>query len=196
MKQLIIIIFIICIPSILFAGGLNKTPKEDKISESTIFIDTIHQHIHKGDAYICSSRVSLGSGAVLNALLVVPSGYTVHLRHVTSTTGGPILIDMYEETTVSANGSAGNWRNANRNFPDTPNMEIYSGPTITSDGTLIFQQMVPGTGGFFGGGATLEIGIIEIVLKPNTNYLLRFTNNSTGTETVNNTCFWYEYVIP
>ncbi len=86
---------------------------------------------------------------------------------------------FFEETTVSANGSAATIFNMNRNFANLPLTTVFMGPTITGDGTLLDAGLIPGDSkkGTFGGNVRGGV----IILKPNTKYLCRVTNVSGAT---------------
>jgi hypothetical protein len=63
-------------------------------------------------------------------------------------------------------------------------------PTVTSVGTELDAQIIPGGGGKKAGGSSA--GSLEYVLKPLTNYLFRLTNINGTAHTACLTLEWYE----
>ena len=66
---------------------------------------------------------------------------------------------------------------------------MFSAPTISNPGTQIYVDYI--SGGKLEGGAPDKI-LSEILLKPSTNYLIRYTNRSGVMADVNTNIFWYE----
>jgi len=93
-------------------------------------------------------------------------------------------MELFEDTTVSANGSALPISQLNRPLvANTSGLSAYSGPTIIGDGTLLRQVFLPtGAGGGSGGVGAAE-GLPrggEWILSPKI-YLIRVTLGSAGT---------------
>ena len=135
-----------------------------------------------------SSFIISGNGDVIEMLINVPTGTFPHiLCEISSATEG--YFEVYEGTTTSADGTSLTRLNRSRDSTNTANMTMFHTPTITTDGTKIWD-------GFFGSAGTSETGGIsrsnnEFILKQNTKYLIRYTSES------NNNRFkgmvdWYE----
>jgi len=94
--------------------------------------------------------------------------------------GGAGTVDFFEGTTTSSDGTPVTIRSVNRNFSSIPLSTVFITPTITGDGTVIAQNLIPGDRkkGEFGGAAP---GSSLIFLKANTKYLCRVTNTSGAT---------------
>ena len=66
---------------------------------------------------------------------------------------------------------------------------IYSGPTVTATGSVFIRYKIGA--GRTGGSSSAEN---EVILKPNTKYLIRLTSNVTGaTNTIDYLADWYEH---
>lgn len=148
-------------------------------SRALVTMDTRHNRIHRGQMYEYTEvDAALANAGTIELLLVLTAG--AHMRFA-SVAGGDARVQLYEGTTVSANGTQRTAQNRNRFSSNTPDMAIYFSPTITGDGTLISDGILPGgIGGLFSGGGSSDI-FEEWILGPG-NYLLRLTNISGGAQ--------------
>lgn len=150
---------------------------------------------HQGKMFHASIKVTgILDAGIENILFKVPAGVFPHLHKTRTNVGaGDVDIVSYEGTTVSADGAAVTVDNTNRNSSNTPDMTIFTGPTITGDGTEIHRLWLPPAGVGIGRSAIglsgAEAGE-EWVLKPATNYLHRLTNNSGSTISA-----WFEFLF-
>ena len=147
-------------------GGVSTGDGYKRVASSEKFLN------QEGFSYIHSDRVTLGNGATRDILLITPAGTDVHFAATIRSTG-EAFYELFEGTTVSANGSALNTYNRNRRSSNTTGVLLYAGPTISNDGTLIKEI------GF--GSGNKEAGRFEatdIILKREHNYLLRITSNA------------------
>jgi hypothetical protein len=85
-------------------------------------------------------------------------------------------------------------RNYRRSATSVPGCALYHTPTVTAVGTAL----IPGR--YLAGGTSQQTRIggevrdqAELVLKPNSKYLLRITNISGGAVTVNPAISFYEH---
>ena len=165
----------------------------DQDSGAVGSINQEHMKIHQGDGYTLSARAVIANGGgALEFLGIVPALSFPHFRKITvSSDGGPFDIDFYEGTTVSANGTQLTAQNNNRNSANTANLDIYSGPTVLTDGVSLEPVLVPGTK--HQGGLGSE-GSNEWILKQGETYMIRVTNNTSGGGNSNFVInmFWYE----
>jgi len=160
-------------------------------ANALVFIDTIHNRIHRGQFFSLDNfNSALANSGTIDVLVKVTTG--VHVRAIASA-GGDARFQLFEGTTVSANGTPATPVNRNRFSALTAVTQFFTGPTITADGTALLDTLLPGgTGGIFsggGGGQTFE----EFVLAPG-NYLLRLTNISGSTQPANVQIDFYEDV--
>ena len=169
--------------------------KFDPYAHAVTVIDENHRLIHDGMFFeVQQSDAALVNGGIVNILLDVPAGSFPHFQDLEiSTDEGPIAFDLYEGTTVSANGVALGVANKNRNSSRTAELDLYFNPTITDDGTLLKSSQVPvaSVAELF---SQKRSG--EWVLAPSTLYLVRITNNSGQTASINITINFYELDYP
>lgn len=163
----------------------------DTYAKGIKVIDAYHARIHAGQTFIHSGKYSIANGASRDILIVVGAGEYPHIRHSMLTDDTPIDILLYEDTVVSANGTALNVYNCNRNSATASGVNLYNTPTITTLGTLIKTSVIVTGGNKTGGTLALDPNF-EMILKPSANYLLRATNNSGGATTAEITVVWYE----
>lgn len=143
-------------------------------------IDSIHAKVHEEDLYDAGHKfidVS-SSGGTAEILLKNPAGNEAHIRNASFLPDtAPGEVEIYEGTTVSADGTSVDEVSRNRENPGGNDLSIFRGPTITSDGT----QLKPF--GIVGGrkiGALGEDRGEEWALDADTNYLIRYTNLSSN----------------
>jgi hypothetical protein len=98
---------------------------------------------------------------------------------------------IYESASTTG-GTAFTPINRNRNYALTNPSEVAMviNPTVTSVGTELDAQIIPGGAGKKAGGGTA--GSLEYVLKPLTNYLFRLTNVNGTAHAAYLTLEWYE----
>lgn len=166
--------------------GRQHGGRIDLESGGLVNIDEEHWTIHDGLSFQGSHKFTgVANGASVNILLKVPAGVQPHLNAFQVTGGrGDLDIAVYEGATVSADGTGGTLLNMNRNSTNVSQSSFYYTPTITDDGTLIKQVWVPPTVTGTGQSANgLGVGFVgrELVLKEDTNYIFRVTNNSGDT---------------
>ena len=162
----------------------------DNIFKGVILtIPVEHHEIHCGDSYEATFVGELGNGDSIDILIVVPDeGLTetepglqqavkqYHLKGAVSVEAEG-TVEFFEGVTVSANGTAIPIFNRNRNAATYVDfLAIYQGATTTVTGTRIEVQKV-GSGKSAGGEAGRSD---EWILKDNTSYVLRITNNTTS----------------
>lgn len=144
-------------------------------SHASVHLDTVHNRIHRGHMF----EVNINDAALANAdtleVLLVVIGEAHFLRNVV--VGGDAKVQLYEGTTTSASGSEITPQNRNRTSTNVASCEVYSGPTITDDGTLISDQFLPGGVQKAQSVGAESRGWNEWVLAPG-NHLLRLTNIS------------------
>ena len=168
-------------------GNVTRILGDNIFKGALITIPVEHHEIHCGDSYEFSHIADLGNGGVLDVLIIVPNeGVTgepglqqdVKQYHFKGRVVSEFEanVQFYEDTEVSDNGTGINVYNRNRNASDyTDFLGVYHTPTVTSAGTLLETNRI-GSARSSGGQATRAD---EWILKDNTIYLLRITNNVT-----------------
>ena len=159
-----------------------------------ITVDVNHQRNHDGRAYyaykIAPDSAKLADGASINIVLASPSGVFPHVT-VYGMCLGDAELYIYEGT-VTTGGTAFTPVNRNRNYAvsNVSEVAMVINPTVTSVGTELDAQIIPGgTGKKSSGGAA---GSLEYVLKPLTNYLFRLTNVNGTAHAASLNLEWYE----
>ena len=159
-----------------------------------ITVDVNHQRNHDGRAYyaykIAPDSAKLADGASINIVLASPSGVYPHIT-VNGMCLGDAELYIYEGT-VTTGGTAFTPVNRNRNYAVSNQSQVAMviNPTVTSVGTELDAQIIPGGTGKKSSGGTA--GSLEYVLKPLTNYLFRLTNVNGTAHAASLTLEWYE----
>ena len=159
-----------------------------------IMVDVNHQRNHDGRAFFAyktyPTSAKLAAGSSIDIVIASPSGVTPHVT-VDAFCQGDAEFYIYEGTSTTG-GTSYTPINRNRNYavsnPSQAAMVI--NPTVTSLGTELDGQIVPGgVGKKAGGGASATL---EYILKPLTNYLFRLTNVNGTSHAAFLTLEWYE----
>jgi hypothetical protein len=159
-----------------------------------IVVDVNHQRNHDGRAFfaykLAPDSAPLGATASIDIVLASPSGVFPHIT-VDAMCLGDAELYIYEGTTTTG-GTAFTPINRNRNYADSnpSDVAMVINPTVTSVGTEIDAQIIPGGVGKKSGGGTA--GSLEYVLKPLTNYLFRLTNVNGTAHAAYLQLEWYE----
>lgn len=149
----------------------------DDRSGDTVTMDAVHHMIHEGLMYT-SVYLSLSITDDSSIVVLVRTGATqsAHAR-ITAGSGGDATLEVFENPTITLDGSAVDVWNRNRYSSNTAATEVYSGPTVSDFGTSIYYGlMVGGTGGQAAGST--GSGFDEWILKANEEYVFRLTNKS------------------
>jgi len=134
-----------------------------------------HALIHQGFAFTHSHYHTGIAAAATDDHLIITGDYEIHLRHLSySSTGAPILLEYYENTVTSADGTPLLMGNNNRSSNKTPSFTLNSAPTVTGVGDPMGSTLIPSITNQGGGVAILAGG--EWILAANTKYLIRLTN--------------------
>ena len=170
----------------------RELEKFDPYSASVTVIDENHRMIHDGAYFeLWRADATLGIGGVVDLLLAVPALTFPHLQDITlEASDAPVVLEMYEDTVTSADGTALPVFNKNRNSSNTPDTVVSVAPTITGVGTQIKRAAITSPAGSSIVFSQTKSG--EWVLKPDTKYLVRVTNNSGAVIDFNITIGFYE----
>lgn len=177
-------------PYVLLSDGTN-TASFDNVDASFVTIDLPHHKIHDGRFFTaCRLFENVADAGTAEILLVTGSTREIHLS-LTTRVDGQSLLALFEDTTVSDNGTQITEQNNNRNSSNTADMDVYYTPTITGDGTQICGAYIPAgeRKSFLGGEHSSRI---EWILDGGSNYLIRVTNNTGDVENIGIKVEWYE----
>lgn len=167
-----------------------------RLDSSTHAINTTenaHHEIHEGRHFKADRQdTSLATDETIELLLTTPD--TTRWAHflLTMQSTGEVVVELYEGTTVSAEGTAITPINRNRNSDTASVVVVTHTPTITSDGTKLTENWI-GTTGFKEDIGDRTRGDNEIILKQNTKYLIRLTAVGNGIKGAIGGD-WYEHV--
>jgi len=159
-----------------------------------ITVDVNHQRNHDGRAFyaykIYPDSAPLAANASIDIVLASPSGVFPHMT-INGLCLGDAELYVYEGTTTTG-GTAFTPINRNRNYAvsNPSQVAMVINPTVTSVGTELDAQIIPGGAGKKSGGGTAAS--LEYVLKPLTNYLFRLTNVNGTAHAAYLTLEWYE----
>lgn len=159
-----------------------------------IVVDVNHQRNHDGRAFfaykIYPDSAPLAANASIDIVLASPSGVFPHIT-IDGLCLGDAELYVYEGTTTTG-GTAFTPINRNRNYAvsNPSQVAMVINPTVTSVGTELDAQIIPGGAGKKSGGGTAAS--LEYVLKPLTNYLFRLKNVNGTSHAAYLTLEWYE----
>jgi len=159
-----------------------------------IMVDVNHQRNHDGRAFfaykIAPDSAPLAANASIDIVLASPSGVFPHVT-VDGMCLGDAELYIYEGASTTG-GTAFTPINRNRNYAvsNVSQVAMVINPTVTSVGTEIDAQIVPGGSGKKSSGGAA--GSLEYVLKPLTNYLFRLTNVNGTAHAASLQIEWYE----
>jgi hypothetical protein len=159
-----------------------------------IMVDVNHQRNHDGRAFfaykVYPDSSPLGAGASIDIVLASPSGITPHIT-IDALCLGDAELYIYEGTSTTG-GTSFTPINRNRNYSvsNPSQVAMVINPTVTSVGTELDAQIIPGGSGKKAGGGSA--GSLEYVLKPLTNYLFRLTNVNGTAHAAHLQLEWYE----
>jgi hypothetical protein len=172
----------------IFDGVVSGQLRLDGSTEAMEIIDYEHHEIHSGSSFVLTNVSDVASGATFDLLMVTPDTTSWAHMFIQATTERETLFEIFEGVTTSSDGTVCTPTNRNRNSTSTANLLCYHTPSITSTASLILNAK--SGSGKTGGEARSEQ---EIVLKQNTKYLFRVTNDSASAGWVSQQLNWYEH---
>ena len=171
-------------------GNYNHILGDNGFKGAIIAIPPEHHEIHCGDSYTAHHVEDLGNGATIDYVIIVPNwgdpvsgsdpmgNQAIKVAHLIGEISGEAETQFYfyESPTVTDAGTAITSSNRNRNSSNNDVLTITHSATVSADGTEL-EHVVFGSGKAIGGGISRTD---EWVLKNNTTYLVRVTNNTTS----------------
>ncbi len=173
----------------------EETFKFDRLIHAVTIVGSGQRLGHDGFVHHTSGKqTGIANGASVDFLMVTGAA-APHIQRVElNLEAGDIDLVMYEGVTTSDDGGALTQYTTNRNSEHQPDAVTYGGPTITDLGTPFHTLWVPPTSS----GVGNSVGVLDVnqgeewILKPNTKYAFRITNNSGGIITLAYEFVWYE----
>jgi hypothetical protein len=155
-------------------------------------VDVNHQRNHDGRAWfaykIAPDSAKLADAASIDIVLASASGVVPHIT-VDALCLGDAELYIYEGTSATG-GTSFTPINRNRNYTTSSQVAMIINPTVSSLGTQIDAQILPGGSGKKSSGGSAAS--LEYVLKPLTNYLFRLTNVNGTAHAASLQLEWYE----
>ena len=169
-----------------------RTNAYERSQEPIYIYRTIeHQMIHQGKTFI--SDVDYGTiGTAISNILLRTNDVTVHFRKVSSyCAGGQLVVKVFENPTLTSNGTANPVVCANRHPEEISNnvAHIFSGAVASANGTLLATHYNFGKAD---SGDLQNEGVPELILKPNANYMIS-VEHSGASSYVAMSVAWYEW---
>lgn len=157
-----------------------------------IMVDVNHQRNHDGRAFFAykmyPDSAPLGADASIDIVLASASGVFPHMT-VDALCLGDAEFYIYEGTSATG-GTSFTPITRNRNYTTSSQVAMIVNPTVSSLGTQIDAQILPGGSGKKASGGSASS--LEYVLKPLTNYLFRLTNVNGTAHAAHLALEWYE----
>jgi len=141
-----------------------------------------------GDVY-CFSNFYVLLDTFSQEILIVTTSKAVSFT-AGITVQGDATLRIFEDTVATPNAATSTF-NANRNFEDSSSIIIHESPTVSNDGTELGAVAVPAGTKKDAVGFDLDLGG-GFILKPNTNYLMRITNESQATRSYSFNLTWFD----
>jgi hypothetical protein len=139
-----------------------------------VAVDDEEHRVQRGEVYgFYTDALNVGDGNSLDVLIAV-GDKDLHIVLEAQAVGAQTTPLLYENTTVSANGTQQTTSNFNRNYSDSPLTKIYKGPTITDVGDLFVARRTLSNSSRFSVASNVLDGVKRI-FKANTKYLARVT---------------------
>jgi len=164
----------------------------DNISNTLNTIAVEHANIHQGILFSVLHKETIAAGAVFY-IQIKTGSKTVHFKPTNiSTDADKFVIEFIENPTLTDGTTPAVLINRNRISNNLPESVFYSDPTNVSGGTKIDEFYLGGSVGFKDVGGDIIAGVNEFILKPNTNYVYKITNEGTANGIIMLRMFFYE----
>lgn len=175
---------------------INFADASERLTSAIRTIETEHAYIHEGIFFESYNKFTLAAGATRVITIKPATGTYLHYRPTNLVTSADkVTIEFYEGATVTAaTGTAVTPSNHDRNSTLASKVTLLDAPTVTVNGTKFAQVYMPGATGIGStrSGASAGVSNSEWVLKPDTVYMIRVTNGSSGSNDIQVNFQWYE----
>lgn len=155
-----------------------------KVENMGVVRQQLYQDVLDGDVFVHSGKQTMAAGTTYDHLIVTPAASVTTVQFVDfqlAASAGPMDIYVYEGATVTTTGSAIPAYNQNRVIGDSASTGFYGAPSVSSAGTEILYNLLPGANN--NGQYLAGVDQAYMVLKPSTNYLFRAVNNAATSAT-------------
>lgn len=157
---------------------VESNTRANGTSQEVVAISFVHYQIHAGKAFSISHRFSGVAAGATVSLLLKPITKAMHINFSGACTVD-FGLDIYENPTITANGTPLDIVNLNRYSSNVSGAEAYHSPTIVANGTKLRSPFIPGGSGGNAGGAEGGAPVkenSEFIFKAGNSYLIVATN--------------------
>ena len=169
-----------------YSGAFRLGLHVDNIEDNYVFEGRMFS------AYVVSGAIaSLGT---YDIGILTGNSTAIYIPAAVTTSADSVTISVQEGAAVTG-GTPVVTTNRNRQSTISSKVTLVAAPTVSNAGTLVSSSFIGGVAGNPQSrqGGTESSGN-KMVLKPNTQYLLRFTNGSTAANTIRVKMEWIENV--
>jgi hypothetical protein len=181
MKKYIVIAIIIIISLCTFvAAEPGKVDRAGFPADTEIGVTKPHREIHEGESYCFGFNNTLGVGGATTFLINTPNDGTLGHIVFPLRCSGECNMKVYEDSTVSAVGTAVQSTRHNRYIDNPSTIIVTMAPTVTSLGNSLdgFEKHL-GAGQTRGGD---DRSLSELVMKPGTLYIANTVSEATNND--------------
>jgi len=182
----------VCLSNITIQKAINVSLSQiEETTNSVQVINYSHAELHSGDRFLHRSYDTVAKNGIAEFLLITPD--TLRWSHMTTAVDNStseIVVEVFEDATVSANGTPQTVRNRNRNSSKVNTTLVYKTPTVLTDGNSL-GSIYLGSGKNLPGGSARDSE--EVLLKQDTIYLVRITEQNIAATIFNIAFDWYEH---
>ncbi len=173
----------------VFIRDHDSTNKANLRNNALETISYVHERVHAGGTYtVCTINLGVTDDSSLD--VVLEAGSLEYHVVIEVAAEGKALYFLYDTPTYSGGVTATN-NNLSKLMGDSSTLVVKFNPTVSSTGTQIYCKLLPGGSGGTRSGVSIR-DHTEIILAPNTDYLLRLTNTAGNTKDLNISVQWYE----
>lgn len=170
-------------------AGTLGIPLEDSMTGALVTVEIEHSQLHQGTMFTVTNVTAVGGSGNESWQILTPSGTLMLHMEFNIESEAEAEFELYEGSSVSANGTAITPINRNRLSIVSPETKLWATPTIKTLGTLIDVHHW-GSGKGVGGG---ETSMNEWLLKPSTIYIVRLTNLTVSSNIISFEADWYKH---
>ena len=169
---------------------------QDRVTQGIRQIDTDHAYIHDSKLFECFFKFTLATTATRYISIKTPEVLYIHYRkEKVVSSADKVTIEFFENAVLDAvpGGTLFTPVNHNRINGNASTVEVRDAPTVTTEGTKIFQSFIGGGTGQGQARTGDDLGQkSEIVLKRNAIYLIKIINSSSTDNIIQCNPTWYE----
>lgn len=147
----------------------------------------------QGKLFTASRRVTgVAGGANVDSIFITGAKQVIFNQRVIGYTGNGVIASVYRGA-VANGGVTVDVNNPNDVTPQIATAQLLTGSTITSIGQLtVAATYSEGNTSFTGQGNSQAVLGEQIIMAPNTTYLLRITSLDTAAQNINAYVSWFE----